>query len=210
MSAVSAILVRLAPSRIVGAIARRLPAWGYVKGVLFVGAFILAAGGFAAFTWATIAAWHDNHTIAALAAGRDLAVDAAARSEVKFARAHFLLQHDRLDEAQVLVSELKTAGNPRLFADLQYNLANARLRAALASIEQNRIDPAVSLVRLAKDGYRAALAIDPGNWDARYNLDVAMRLVRDFPQIEEKSQETSPETPKRFWTDLPGLPKGLP
>jgi mxaK protein len=210
MSAVLAFLVRLAPSRIVSALSGRVPAWGYAKGVLLVGALSLAVGGFVAFAWMSVAAWRDNRTIAALAAGRDLPIDAAARPEVKFARAHFLLQHDRPDEVQALVSELKTAGNPRLLADLQYNLANARLRAALALIEQNRIDPAASLVRLANDGYRATLAIDSGNWDARYNLDVAMRLVRDFPQIEERSEETSLETPKRLWTDLPGLPKGLP
>jgi mxaK protein len=66
------------------------------------------------------------------------------------------------------------------------------------------------LVRLAKDGYRRSLALDPGLWDAKYNLDVAMRLVRDFPQIDRMSEEEPADLPVRLWSDLPGLPRGLP
>jgi mxaK protein len=202
------------PNRLAAAVVARLPAWGRLKDALLVAALVLAGGSLAVSAWTTLTAWHDDRTIADLAGGRDLSIDADSRLEVKVARVHFLLQHDRVDEAQALVAEIKAARDlrpdPRLLADLQYNLANARLRAAFALIEQNKIDAAASLVGLAKDGYRAALASDPAHWDARYNLDVAMRLVRDFAQIDLNPEETTQEPPKRLWTDLPGTPKGLP
>jgi mxaK protein len=200
--------------RFTDAVAGRLPAWGYMKEALLVAALALAGGSFVVSTWTALAAWRGNGVIAGLLAGRDLPAGAGSRPEVRIARAQFLLQHDRIDEAQAIVAEIKAAGEPRpepaLLANLQYNIANARMRAAFVLIERNRIDAATSLVGLAKDGYRAALTIDPGHWDARYNLDVAMRLVRDFSPIEQNPEETSQEPPKHLWTDLPGTPKGLP
>ena len=150
-----------------------------------------------------------NRTIASLASGRDVPVAADAPDRLLLARAHFLMIRDRLDEAQPLVDRLAANGSPLGVAGL-YDLANARLAAAISLLERTEIDPAVPQVRLAKAGYRAALVRAPDFWDAKYNLDIAMRLVRDFPQIEQEQQDEAQDTPKRLWTDLPGLPKGLP
>ncbi|MFK8253004.1 hypothetical protein [Ancylobacter terrae] len=152
----------------------------------------------------------DNALIGDLARGRDLAVDPQARPPVLYARVAFLTARDRLDEAQPLVNRIAASDDAGVAIAAQYELANARLRTAIEHLQSNDIDPAVPLVRLAKEGYRRALALDPDFWDAKYNLDVAMRLVRDFPQIEVDGEEIPPEAAKRLWTDLPGLPKGLP
>lgn len=152
----------------------------------------------------------ENRTITALADGRDVPVAESAAPPLLLARAHFLIVRDRFDEAQPLVDRLARSDHTAEAVAALYDLANARLARAIAYLEQTEIDPAVPLVRLAKAGYRAALARAPGFWDARYNLDVAMRLIRDFPQIEQEPQDEAQETPKRLWTDLPGLPQGLP
>ncbi|MGQ4273743.1 hypothetical protein [Terrihabitans sp. B22-R8] len=151
-----------------------------------------------------------NADIAALAAAHDIAIDDRASPEALFARLHFLSVRGRLDEAQPIAARLAQGDDKALAAAALYDLANARLRAALDHLGSNDIDPAIPLVRLAKDGYRRALVIDPGLWDAKYNLDITMRLVRDFPQIEATGEDVPPETAKRLWMDLPGLPKGLP
>ncbi|GLK86068.1 hypothetical protein [Ancylobacter defluvii] len=151
-----------------------------------------------------------NGEIAALAAGHDVVVATDARPERLFARLVFLTTRDRFDEAQPLMNRIASSAAPRLAAAAFYDLANARLRVALSHLESNEIDPAVPLVRLAKEGYRRALTLDPGFWDAKYNLDIAMRLVRDFPQIETSGEEIPPEAAKRLWIDLPGVPRGLP
>lgn len=152
----------------------------------------------------------ENRTIAALAAGRDVPVAETAPPRLLFARAHFLMVRDRFDEAQLLVDRIARADDGPIAAAALYDLANARLARAIAHLEQSQIDPAIPLVRLAKAGYRAALMRAPDLWDAKYNLDIAMRLIRDFPQIEREPPDEAQETPKRLWTDLPGLPRGLP
>lgn len=152
----------------------------------------------------------DNAAIAALAEGRDLPVAADASPRLLFARAHFLTTRGRLDEAQPVVDLIALRGDPDIAAAASYDLANARLAHAIDLLERARIDPAVPEVRLAKAGYRNALSLQPGFWDAKYNLDVAMRLIRDFPDVDGEPKEEPQQAPKRVWTDLPGLPKGLP
>lgn len=153
---------------------------------------------------------NDNIMIAALAAGQDEAIAPASSSAVLLARLHFLTFRDRLDEAQPLLNRLATGDSRPLSIAALYDMANARLRLAIDHLGSNDIDPAIPLVRLAKEGYRRALMLDPGFWDAKYNLDIAMRLVRDFPQLDIEGEDVPPEAAKRLWTDLPGLPQGLP
>ena len=178
---------------------------------LTLATLVVAALGVLAALGARIG-WHamENRTIAALAEGRDVPVPETAAPRLLLARAHFLMVRDRLDEAQPFVDRLARVDQTELAVAALYDLANARLARAISHLEQTQIDPAIPLVRLAKAGYRAALVRDPGFWDAKYNLDIAMRLIRDFPQIEQEEQDDAQETPKRLWTDLPGLPRGLP
>lgn len=152
----------------------------------------------------------DNAVIADLAAGRDRPVEPGAAPRVLLARAHFLLIRDRLDEAQPLVDLLGRRGDPTAAVAGFYDLGNARLAQAITHLERMEIEPAIPQVRLAKAAYRAALRLEPGLWDAKYNLDVALRLVRDFPDLEREPKDEPQQAPKRVWTDLPGLPKGLP
>ncbi|MBS7538861.1 hypothetical protein KHC27_07925 [Ancylobacter lacus] len=160
--------------------------------------------------WRLARAARDNAAIDALAAGRDLPLGPAAGPEAAMARLHFLLLRGRLDEARPVLAAVVARGAPALAAAALYDTANARLRKALEHLEVGQIDAAIPLVRLAKDSYRRALLIDPSFWDAKYNLDIAMRLVRDFPQLDQDGEEPPPEAAKRLWTDLPGIPKGLP
>jgi mxaK protein len=153
----------------------------------------------------------DNALITALAAGDDIAVTPrGASDEVLIARSAFLLARDRRDEAQALLDTSSAMTDPKLRARLLYNHANARIRDAIAAVGRGNTDAAVPITRLAKDEYRLALRLDPEAWDIKYNFDVAMRIVRDFPGYETEGEEPPPDAPTRLWTDLPGVPKGLP
>lgn len=152
-----------------------------------------------------------NAAIDRLRAGADLPVDAASAPPALLdARAAFLLKRDRIEEAQPLLDQATLRGDRATRVRMLYNMANARIRAAVAAIEKGNLDKAIPLVTLAKSEYRTALRLDPGDWDAKYNLDVAMRLVRDLPQAVGEDEEKPLETPENLWTDLPGVPKGLP
>jgi mxaK protein len=182
-----------------------------VRTVALVTALIASLIGLGASSWRLYEVRHDNATIAALRRGDDVPVEArGASGEVLVARSHFLLNRDRLEEAQSLVDSSAVISDPRLRARLLYNHANARVRTAIAAVERSDLDKAIPLTRLAKDEYRLALRLDPTAWDIKYNFDVAMRIVRDFPGYEQEGEDVPPDAPKRLWTDLPGVPKGLP
>jgi mxaK protein len=182
-----------------------------IRTAALVLALIVSAGALASLTWRIHEVRRDNATIAALEAGDEVPVDVrTASDEVLVARAHFLQKRDRRDEAQALVDASSRMSDPKLRARLLYNHANARIRDAIAAVERADTDKAIPLTRLAKDEYRLALRLDPEAWDIKYNFDVAMRIVRDFPGYETEGEEPPPDAPTRLWTDLPGVPKGLP
>ncbi|HBP29436.1 MAG: hypothetical protein ACTIKR_06960 [Advenella sp.] len=163
----------------------------------------------------------ENAVIGQLENRNDIAVSEQAAPEVSFARLRFLTAIGRLDDALPWVELLAgravhadgSAASPKdrlIAAQALYNMGNARLRFAIALLGSSKTEEAPSSVRLAKEYYIRALRLDPSFWNARYNLDIASRLVRDLPEGQISDEEESPETPKRLWTDLPGLPKGLP
>lgn len=182
-----------------------------MRTAMLAAALILSVGALAALTWRIHEVRRDNATIAALKNGDDIAVEArTAAPEVVIARSAFLLQRDRREEAQSLVDASAAINDPKQRARLLYNHANARIRDAIAAVERGDNDKAIPLTRLAKDEYRLALRLDPEAWDIKYNFDVAMRIVRDFPGYEQEGEDLPPDAPKKLWTDLPGVPKGLP
>jgi mxaK protein len=180
-----------------------------------LGAVALPVAIVAALLWTAVAGWSlyqrqdERRIVAELARGRNVTPPEGASAQALFARGHFMLTRDLIDEGQGFARLIADEGDPALAARFLYDLGNARLRRAIASLEASKIDPAIPEVRLAKEAYKSALAADPELWDARYNLDVAMRLVRDFPELEREGEETKAQ-PKKLWTDLPGLPRGLP
>ncbi len=183
-----------------------------VRTILLTVGLAVSVVALAALTWNVYRINQDNATIAALAAGDDVEIDfATASDEVIFARSRYLLYRERREEAQTL---LDLGGSrmidPSLRARLLYNHANARVRDAVTAIEKGDPAKAIPLTQLAKDEYRLALRLDPSNWDIKHNLDVAMRLVRDFPGYEGEAEEVPEDAPKNLWTDLPGVPRGLP
>lgn len=182
-----------------------------VRTLALATALVASVSALAALTWRLSEIRHDNGIIDALKAGDDVAVDPrTASGAVLMARSEFLLQRDRREEAQALLDASSSIADPKLRARLIANHGNARIRDAIAAVERADNDKAIPLTRLAKDEYRLALRLDPDAWDIKYNFDVAMRIVRDFPGYEKDSEDVPPDAPKRLWTDLPGVPKGLP
>lgn len=191
---------------------RRVLGAVYAARVMFV--WLLLAIGLALTIgsgWNWYAGWRDNETIGALAAGQDVAIDLErASSPVLFARAYYLLKRDRMDEAQVLLDQVKFRGDPAVRVAMLYDAGNTRLRASFDAIERGDFERATSYVNLAKDDYNEALRLDPSAWDAKYNLDVAARLVRDLPLAHPSEDPFAQEPRSDLWSDLPGIPRGAP
>jgi mxaK protein len=151
-----------------------------------------------------------NEAITSLAANKDVSVDPKnAPAEVILARVNELIFHDRLDEAQTLLSSSEAKIDPHVRARALYNIANERTRKGAEFVRKGDLDHAAALINVAKSEYRLALKLDPSDWNTKFNLDIAMRIVRDLPQANNLPDEEQ-ATPKKVWTDLPGTPKGLP
>lgn len=148
--------------------------------------------------------------ITALKANHDVAVAMDSPPEALLARIEFLLGHDRVDEVQPYVEALDKTGSAAQRAAAHYNFANGRMRQAFDLLTQGKLDAAGPFVVLARQEYRRALTLVPDDWDAKFNLDVASRLIRDFPAFERTIGDTVKTDRKKIWTDIPGKPEGLP
>ena len=171
---------------------------------------ILLLGIAAAFA---LSAWRDartNAAIAALEAGRDIAVPPDAPDALLVSRTKFLAFRDRLNETEPLLETLDSRRSAEAAARARYILANARIREAFRLIERSELDKAGPQVTLARQDYRRALQARPDFWDAKFNFDVASRLIRDFPEFDRKSGDELKAEPKQIWTDIPGQPRGGP
>jgi len=73
-----------------------------------------------------------------------------------------------------------------------YDLGNLHLRQALQSDSTDEAQ-SLPLIELAKQSYRAALRSDPNDWDARYNLERALRLAPE--EDEDNAEDTGPPDP---------------
>lgn len=183
--------------------------WRRFRTAFFVS--LLAAFLLATIAAAALLALHatNNRTIAALVGGRNVPVSTEAASKLLFARAYFLMKHNRLSDAQAMVSMFDLRGGKRMRADLHYDMANASLKVAFDKIDKNDIDGAAAFVSLAREDYREAMRLDPDDWNARFNFDVASRLVREYPTFGF-TPDARRRGPRPLWTELPNAPQGEP
>ncbi len=98
--------------------------------------------------------------------------------EVAFSQGYALAARGDSLRALTRYRQAAAARGPLAAAAL-YNLGNLHLRQGVAAQDTGRKAQAVALLELAKQSYRDALAIDPGNWDAKYNLERTLRLAPD-------------------------------
>lgn len=119
-----------------------------------------------------------SERVAAMLAGTgaDVAPERGASREARLARAIALSSAGRYGEAGSVFEALVEEGPPDAIGRAaQFDLANMYLRQG-AGNEGNALR-SLPLVEQAKARYRALLRIAPGDWDARYNLERALRAA---------------------------------
>ena len=154
---------------------------------------------------------HENYWISELNAGHDVSADKIinAAPEVRLARAMYYQRQHRYDEALATLSLIMDKGDFALQTTVRYNLGNMYLQQAIEQLEAKNINAAQPLVALAKQAYRQALALNSHFWDAKYNLEMAMRLLPEMDRVDMKDDESN-VPPPQLWTTIPGFPRGLP
>ncbi|MDO9423050.1 MAG: MxaK protein [Methylobacter sp.] len=172
------------------------------------------AASLAAFVYSAGALYgihHDNDLIRQLTSGKDVAVNKviSGEPELRLARAFYFQQKHRYDEALSTLSLIMDKGDRKFQAKARYNLGNLYLEQAVQQAKTMNINEALPLAGLAKQAYRQALALDSGNWDAKYNLEVAMRLLPEMDRVDMPDDEPNNQK-SQLWTTVPGFPRGLP
>ena len=119
-------------------------------------------------------------------------------------------------KALELYSQIFSGAQTDLKKRAYYNSANIRLKQALRLLDTQGYgawDQVTPLLALAKDGYRNALSLDPNWLEAKYNMELALRLAPDIKssQRNSKQDEEEPEgLPQKGWPSIPGFPRGMP
>ena len=129
------------------------------------------------------------------------------RAELRFAQAHAQAVSGALEPALNRYRALQQDAVVGQAA--RFNAANLLVRQAQEVQASPQPGQAIALLELAKESYRELLRLDPGHWDARYNLERAQRLLPDPEAAEDVATDAPPER-ERAATTMRAYSPGLP
>jgi len=162
---------------------------------------VLAAGVDAAMLW------RDGQTNALISSGQTVPDAPGQAPELRFALAHAQAASGARDAALNRYRALQS--DPRVGAAARFNSANLLVQQAVELRAGSQPGQAIALLELAKEYYRDVLRDDPWQWDARYNLERAQRLLPD-PDDEEATPVDAARDRERAATTMRGYSPGLP
>jgi Ca-activated chloride channel family protein len=109
-------------------------------------------------------------------------------------------QQDYANALNYFTQALHTA-DPVLESRTQYNLGNVKYQQALQALSNPK--DAIPHVQSAMTYYRDSLDADPQQPEARYNLELAHRLLRQLQQQQQQDKSQNPDNPKQAPQDQP-------
>ncbi len=139
-----------------------------------------------------------------------VAVSEHTPPEVIFAKARQLDRLGDYQEALRLYNSIENRGDAAFRERVLYNMATVYLREAAKHWNAQGVwayAQVNSLLERAEDGYREVLRMNPGNFDARYNLEYAYRITpppKDTGKADWRGSKSS------VFATLPGIPGGGP
>ena len=169
-------------------------------------ALLLALGAFETWRVAQIRKWNSVLTGPALVS---VSVSEESPRALRFRKASLLAERGDFLPALALYRRLADEGDAMSRAAASFDEGNLLVREALRQRVRGDDSRSLPLLELAKESYRQALREEPGDWDAKYNLELTLRLAPE-PQDEERGASPPPvfvrhsEITQRRMT--PGLP----
>jgi len=151
--------------------------------------------------------WRLHRWNAAIAANPPVAQGNPPPAELQFALAHAQAASGATDDALKRYRALQ--GDTPLGQAARYNSANLLMRQAIDVRGSTQPGLAIPLLELAKEGYHEVLRNDPAQWDARYNLERAQRLLPD-PDESLTEPADGRRDAERAVTTMRGYSPGLP
>lgn len=145
-----------------------------------------------------------------LRAPQNISPTEATQPVLIFTRALQQQSHGDPLEAIRLYGTLLQQDDRRFLAQIRYNLGTlylheaAKLWKSQGLLQYARIN---TLLAAAKENLRESLALEPDQWDARYNLEYAYRIT---PPPKERSKEDFQGSKGSVFATLPAIPGGGP
>jgi mxaK protein len=173
--------------------------------------FALLALAALAAVFDAVGLWRAAQTNSLIASGEPIADAPGQAPELRFAQAHALAQSQAASAARESALNRYRAlqSDPRLGPAARFNSANLLVRQAIEVRASTQPGQAIALLELAKEYYRDVLRDDPTQWDARYNLERAQRLLPD-PDEEAEAPGGQERNRERAVTTMRGYSPGLP
>ena len=153
--------------------------------------------------------WRAAQTNALIASGEPIPDAPGQPPELRFAQAHALAQAASGAGETALNRYRALQSDARLGPAARFNSANLLVRQAIEVRASAQPGQAIALLELAKEYYRDVLSDDPAQWDARYNLERAQRLLPD-PDEDEAGPVGQERNRERAATTMRGYAPGLP
>lgn len=163
----------------------------------------------------TLAVGYDGYRLASdirfnrgLASG-SIAEDATAGDPYRqMAQAYDLQERMAFEQAVKAYAGIDAPPGSPLGLRIKYNLANLYFRRALELRDSGANDLAMPLLELAKQNYKEILRADASDWDAKYNLELALVLAPETDEVDPLG-ELNPERSPRALTIIKSR-KSLP
>ena len=155
----------------------------------------------------TVRLWRQHQWNAAITANPPVGDGNGAPVELKFALAHAQAASGATEAALNRYRALQ--GDSALGQAARYNSANLLMRQAIGVRATSQPGQAIPLLELAKENYREVLRNDPGQWDARYNLERAQRLLPDPDDTLAEPADIKRDA-ERAVTTMRGYSPGMP
>lgn len=146
---------------------------------------------------------------AQIADGRIVAAAGRLPEEARFAQAWHLARARDLQRALALYQEIATAEGSPLAGAARYNIGNLFLAEALRARQGGDEHAALPYLELAKQAYRDTLRAEPTRYEARYNLERALRLLPEGGRADEAGAP-APSQSELAITTMKGFTLGLP
>lgn len=172
------------------------------RGALALLALLALLAAIDGFGWWRAARWNQ-----AIESGVVSAQSDALPPEVRFAQARALAARGEAEAALRAYRSLQT--DPVVGPAARYNSANLLMRQATLLQGGPEAGRAIALVELAKESYAEVLRAEPHQWNARYNLERAQRLLPD-PELAETEPLAPQPDAERAATTMRGYSPGLP
>lgn len=124
----------------------------------------------------------------AIAKYQQIAEGQTGRTEAIYNEGVARFRNSEFEQARSLFTETLGTNNPNLTTQARFNLGNCDYAEAVACSKDDR-PGAIKQLSSAVSHFRSALQDKPTDGDARANLELATRLMKQLQQEEDKEQE---------------------